>query len=50
LDFFLKITEVARILEYFFQRPNLGITFDKKMGWATFWATFSPSLLVTLVG
>jgi hypothetical protein len=24
------------------------INFDKKMGWATFWATFSQPLLVTL--
>jgi hypothetical protein len=26
------------------------IGFDEKMGWATFWAMFSQTLLVALVG
>jgi hypothetical protein len=46
---FLKITEVAQM--HVLVVPNLSVTylFWQKMGWATFWATFSQTHLVTLM-
>jgi hypothetical protein len=44
---FLKITKVAHILKLLFPWLKLFINFDKK-GWATFWAFFSQTHLVTL--
>jgi hypothetical protein len=44
--YFVKITEVALI---FFPRQKFRINFDPKMDWATFWAIFSPTHLVTLL-
>jgi hypothetical protein len=42
LGIFLKITEVAQIY-------GLSHVFiSAKMGWGTFWATFSQTLLLTL--
>jgi hypothetical protein len=43
----LKLSEVVQILGLLFPQYQLCITFDKKIRWATFWATFSH--LVTLV-
>jgi hypothetical protein len=42
---FSKITEVANIFWLLFPRYALSLT---KMGWATFWATFSQTHLVTV--
>jgi hypothetical protein len=44
----LKITEVAHILELLFSTSPECIALGKKTGWATFWATFSRTHLVTL--
>jgi hypothetical protein len=42
----LKITEIAQILGLLFQCYQTKM---RKNGWATFWATFSQTHLVTLV-
>jgi hypothetical protein len=47
LGSFSKITEVAHIFCYFFQSTNHALILTK-MGWATFWAIFSQTDLVTL--
>jgi hypothetical protein len=44
----LKITEVALFLSHFFPRFKLCTKSLTKMGWATFWAIFSQTDLVTL--
>jgi hypothetical protein len=46
----LKITEIIFLGYLLFPRLGLGNIFDKKMGWAIFWATFSETHPVTLVG
>jgi hypothetical protein len=46
---FWIIAEVAKtFLGSFVPRSGLCINFDKKMDWATFWAAFSQTHLVTL--
>jgi hypothetical protein len=47
LGSFVKITEVANIIGLLFPTLKLCINFQK-MDWATFWATFSQTRLVTL--
>jgi hypothetical protein len=44
----LKITEAAHILGYLFPQLRLRTDFDKKTGWATFWAILLKTHLVTL--
>jgi hypothetical protein len=44
---FVKITKVAQYLGYIFQGKRYEEIF-KNMYWATFWATISQMLLVTL--
>jgi hypothetical protein len=48
LDSVLKITKVAQFWGILFPRYQLCINFEQKMGWATFWAIFSQTHLVTL--
>jgi hypothetical protein len=50
LGIFLKITKAAQIFGLLFSSGPVMYYFDKKMGWATFWATFSKTHLVTLPG
>jgi hypothetical protein len=38
---FIKITEIASKFGIFFPKYRIGIYFEQKMGWATFWAIFS---------
>jgi hypothetical protein len=40
---------IPHVSGYFIPWISLGIHFDKKTGWATFWAIFSQTHLVTLV-
>jgi hypothetical protein len=49
LGMYVKITEVAHVFCYLIQLLSLCINIDKKMGWATFWAHFSQTRLVTLI-
>jgi hypothetical protein len=44
-----KITEVAHIIGLLFHTAKVMHDFFQKMDWATFWATFSQTHLVTLV-
>jgi hypothetical protein len=45
----LKMTEVDNDFGYFFRGKRDGlISFDKKMGWATFWASFAQTHPVAL--
>jgi hypothetical protein len=37
-------------LGYFFPHFRLYINFDKKVAWASFWAIFSRTHLVTMAG
>jgi hypothetical protein len=47
--YFLKITKLAKkIFVYFFQ-DKCYVSIWTKSGWATFWAIFSQTHLVTLV-
>jgi hypothetical protein len=43
------IKEVWQLFELPFSAAKLVFDFGKKCFWATFWATFSPSRLVTLL-
>jgi hypothetical protein len=45
---FLKITEVAQMYALLFPNESVMKLFWQKTGWATFWATFSQTHLVTL--
>jgi hypothetical protein len=45
---FFKYRSITKIWATFFTREKLCITFDKKWAWATFWAIFSQTHLVTL--
>jgi uncharacterized membrane protein len=45
----LKITEEAKIWCYFFPSVKVMCSVLPKMGWASFWAKFSQTHLVTLV-
>jgi hypothetical protein len=47
---FFKLKKWPNFFGYFFPRKMLRINVDLKMGWATFWAIFSQTHLVTLVG
>jgi hypothetical protein len=44
---FLKIAETSQLLEYFFHCQGYAL-FWTKVYWATFWAIFSQTHLVTL--
>jgi hypothetical protein len=44
----LKITEGSQLFGLLFHKKTC-INFYKKIGWATFWAIFSQTRLVTLV-
>jgi hypothetical protein len=46
---FLKTTEVAHLFELLSSTVKVMYKFRPKMGWATFWATFLHTHLVTLV-
>jgi hypothetical protein len=48
MQLFLKITKVFGIFGRLFPQLSLRNNFDKKTGWATFWATLSQTHLVTL--
>jgi hypothetical protein len=41
-----KLRKYPTYLGYLFSWISLSINFDKKMGWATFWAIFSHTRLV----
>jgi hypothetical protein len=45
---FSKIAEVARVLELLFSPGKSSALVLAKMGWATFWAIFSPMHPFTL--
>jgi hypothetical protein len=44
---YLEITEVVKIFGYFFHGKSYTLLRQKKMGGATFWATFLQTNLVT---
>jgi hypothetical protein len=46
VDSFMKCTEVAHTFGPLFTQLSLCIMYDKR-GWATFWALFSQTHLVT---
>jgi hypothetical protein len=46
---FLKVARVAQIVWEFLSTAQVMHTFLQEMGWATFWAIFSQTHLVTLL-
>jgi hypothetical protein len=48
MDSFLIIAEVGHMFEYFFRGKSFVLIMTK-MGWATFWAIYSQTHLVTLI-
>jgi hypothetical protein len=48
LGSFLKAIEVSKVEAPFIHEKKLCTNFDKKNSWATFWAMFSQTHLVTL--
>jgi hypothetical protein len=47
--FYVKYKSSSNFGRTFFHRKKCCIYFDKKTGWATFWAIFSQTHLVNLV-